>query len=455
MPINVTCTQCGTTLRAPDTAAGKNIKCPKCAAVLPVPAAAPEPSSVQPPPAPVPAPPPMASAAPPRPRDDDDDYERSRRRGRDRDRDRDDDEPRFRRRDAAAPQSSGSNGICIGLGIGAICLGVVAGIFSLVPCCGAFVALPAGAIGLLLGLIGLLISLFAAQKSVGAIILTGAGSVINVIAIGIALLWWLYFGVQANRAGNQMQEALEKAQKMQQEEMERQKAIRDEQRRKKEEEANRVINSPEFQDAKKKSQENLRKISKALLDYEKKHGFLPNARFAGVGKDSPFPNNALSWRVAILPFLGYDDLYAKFDFNKGANDQVNIKAGQQMPDVFMSPRHPGEKRRTYYQVIVGDGLFGDKNSPPQTKTLSRPVNQVIMVVEAQNPVDWWQPNDVDFHQPFLPGLGGILVNNHFNAALANGDVVFISRASYTDEEIRELLPFNGGKAPPIWPPQQK
>jgi Protein of unknown function (DUF1559) len=37
MAINVTCSSCSATLRAPDTAAGKRIKCPKCSAVTAVP----------------------------------------------------------------------------------------------------------------------------------------------------------------------------------------------------------------------------------------------------------------------------------------------------------------------------------------------------------------------------------------------------------------------------------
>jgi len=39
MPIVVTCPGCSATLKAPDTAAGKKVKCPKCTSAIPVPAA--------------------------------------------------------------------------------------------------------------------------------------------------------------------------------------------------------------------------------------------------------------------------------------------------------------------------------------------------------------------------------------------------------------------------------
>src|SRR5581483_5741728 len=39
MPIVITCPSCSTTLKAPDTAAGKKVKCPKCTSAISVPAA--------------------------------------------------------------------------------------------------------------------------------------------------------------------------------------------------------------------------------------------------------------------------------------------------------------------------------------------------------------------------------------------------------------------------------
>jgi hypothetical protein len=55
MPIEIACPGCGKQLKAPDAAAGKRVKCPQCATVVPVPA---------PPPPIVPqAPPPMSGVS--------------------------------------------------------------------------------------------------------------------------------------------------------------------------------------------------------------------------------------------------------------------------------------------------------------------------------------------------------------------------------------------------------
>ena len=100
MPILITCPTCGTNAAAPDNAAGKKVKCPKCQAVLDVPAQeAPPVLEVEPQPVVQYAPPPSAypapAAEPPssrRGREDDYDDEPRRRR-----RDEDEDEPRRRR----------------------------------------------------------------------------------------------------------------------------------------------------------------------------------------------------------------------------------------------------------------------------------------------------------------------------------------------------------------------
>src|SRR5262245_12569458 len=73
MPIPVSCPSCGTGLKAPDTAAGRRVKCPKCATPFAVPAVG-EAAAFQAPPPPPSRP--RQAAAPPRGYEDDaDPYE--------------------------------------------------------------------------------------------------------------------------------------------------------------------------------------------------------------------------------------------------------------------------------------------------------------------------------------------------------------------------------------------
>ncbi|MBL8888477.1 MAG: DUF1559 domain-containing protein [Planctomycetaceae bacterium] len=57
-----------------------------------------------------------------------------------------------------------------------------------------------------------------------------------------------------------------------------------------------------------------------------------------VASDSPEAKSdegpAFSWRVALLPYLGYHELYASFDFTQPWDSEANKKAAAAMPVVF-------------------------------------------------------------------------------------------------------------------------
>jgi hypothetical protein len=446
MPIDIQCSNCSTTLRAPDTAAGKKVKCPKCEAVLPVPVAADNGLAVSPaPPPPPPEPMVMAKAAPAPSRRREEEDDRPSRRRRDEDDDVDFRRRRGPRRDAHETESTGT--IPLVLGIVSIVFSVIAIPLSFMGCCPpiAFIAGGMAGLGLLLGAGGL-VAAFIQKRGLPCPII---GMVISVMALGIVLVWAIFWAKTVSDVNKVGQEATKQWEENQRRiaEQQRQQKLKEEQEKKdKEELINKTINDPKFQEDKKESQKNLKKIAKALIAYEKKHGSLPHARFGGPGKQGE-----LSWRVAILPFLGYEDLYRQFDVTKHWNDPVNQKAAKYMPPEFLSPRHTAEKNKTFYQVVVGEGMFGKSNASPPTRQV--PNMKMIMVVEGGNFVDWTHPDDIDmpFVQGFAPNLGGLLNGKHFNAALASGDVVFVSRGTWTNEDLVKVLGYNG-IPPPNWPP---
>jgi ribosomal protein S27E len=457
MPIDVHCTSCGNKLRLPDTAAGKKIKCPTCAAVLSVPAAgaAQEIQALQfAGPKPV-----LPEVVVPsrRPVEELDEVLPSRRTSRD-----DDDEERFSRRgsrrDAHEYEPSGMAPLV--LGIISIIFSVMAIPLAFVSCWPpiAYVAAGLAGLGLLLGGGGTFLAYMQKRGLPCPVI----GTVISVCALIVAVtfgLLWAQAVATANRKINQIQESVdnqveaqkrfvEEARKKQEE---AQKRFMEEEVKKKEEEVNKVFTDPTYVDQKKRSQNNLRKIAKALLDYEMAYGSLPHARFGGVGK-----KGNLSWRVAILPFLGYGELYKKFDLTQPSIAEINRTAASKIPVEYISPRHPGEKNKTYYQVLVGDGLFADGNDPPQTKGLVRAANAVFMVVEAVMPHQWHDPLDTHCFSGSMPMVGRLMQDNgnHFNAAMASGDVYFISRLAWPDDQLKLLAPYNLGAVPLNWPPAQ-
>jgi hypothetical protein len=440
MPITVTCTSCNATLRAPDAAAGKQIKCPKCQSVISIPASttpdSPVTPAVPPPAPPVPeAGPPMAGAAPPR-----SDFDDRPRRRRDFDDDDRDDRRRWRRRDL--PQgdgtAGGNAGLSMGLGIGAIALGLLAAVFSLIPCCGAFVAWPAGGIGLLLALIGLLMCFLAKPRNVAAIVINSIGSVVNLGAIGFATLWFIWFYAQANASVNSANRMMDDANRWAQDQQDRQ---RQEQRQREQ----------KLENEKTLSLNNLKQLALAMQLYHDKYKKLPNPIWGGAGG-----KGKLSWRVALLPYLEHQALYNQFKLDESWDSVANraILDKEPMPAVFATPKGNAGKN-TFYQVITGPKTIWPDAAKTQARLtdITDGTTNTFLIVEAGTSVEWTRPIDVVYDGITTPQLGGIF-HPDFCVAFADGSVGFVRRPGGThqpgmilnDMTLRSLITATGGEA---------
>ncbi len=137
----------------------------------------------------------------------------------------------------------------------------------------------------------------------------------------------------------------------------------------------------------------------------------------------------LSWRVAILPFIGEDQLYKQFKLDEPWDSPHNKKLLGKIPKVFADPTgRARDASATYYQVFVGPHAAFEKH-----QFLSFPASfpdgtsNTILIVEAANPVPWTKPEDLHFapDEP-VPELGG-LFPGIFHAAFADGAVHTISK----------------------------
>jgi RNA polymerase sigma factor (sigma-70 family) len=131
----------------------------------------------------------------------------------------------------------------------------------------------------------------------------------------------------------------------------------------------------------------------------------------------------LSWRVALLPFLGEEELYKQFRLNEPWDSPHNIKLLPKMPKIFAPP---GLKTRepytTFYQVFVGPRAAFEKLQVTRISNFLDGTSNTLFIAEAAHAVPWTKPVDLSFdpNEP-LPELGGIFPGI-FNAALADGSV---------------------------------
>ncbi len=91
----------------------------------------------------------------------------------------------------------------------------------------------------------------------------------------------------------------------------------------------------------------LERIGAALRAYEADHGSYPPAHLTDASG-----RPTVSWRVLLLPYLGGEALYAKFDLARSWDDPVNRPLLDQMPDIY---RGDGPKRatNTAYAGVAG------------------------------------------------------------------------------------------------------
>jgi len=139
----------------------------------------------------------------------------------------------------------------------------------------------------------------------------------------------------------------------------------------------------------------------------------------------------LSWRVYLLPYLGYSNLYNQFRFNEPWNSPNNLPLLNQMPEFFRSPGDASTSHTTRMQVLTGpDALFGrdfinGRQVGPRLQSIIDGTSNTIMVAEVgtDRAVPWTAPDDVIFDAANPLAALGILSSGELPVLLADGSVM--------------------------------
>jgi hypothetical protein len=139
----------------------------------------------------------------------------------------------------------------------------------------------------------------------------------------------------------------------------------------------------------------------------------------------------LSWRVAILPYVGQEALHKQFKLDEPWDSEHNRKLIAKMPATYHAPAQKVEDGKTCYLAPTGMadkahiGVLGIKFP----KEVPDGTSNTIMIVESNDAaaVVWTKPDDltVDPKDPIKGLLGHY--EQGFAAAFADVSVRFISR----------------------------
>lgn len=193
---------------------------------------------------------------------------------------------------------------------------------------------------------------------------------------------------------------------------------------------------------------NLKQIALALHDYEQDFGRLPPAAVVdGAGRP------LLSWRVAILPYVGAGALHAEFRLNEPWDSPHNLKLLGAMPDAFGCPSEKARKSgMTGYRVVVGPRTPFPPDFRPVSTAADFPdgAGKTAAVVESPRLVPWTKPDEIPFASVHSrDALGSRHVRDgksrgNLFAAFADGSVRFL-HDSVHPRVLRALTTRNGNE----------
>ncbi len=168
---------------------------------------------------------------------------------------------------------------------------------------------------------------------------------------------------------------------------------------------------------------NLKQIALAMHNYHSANNAFPRAATRDE-KGKPL----LSWRVAILPYLGHQELYNKFNLDEPWDSARNKALLKEMPPTYSCPnRVKPEPFTTNYQVFVGKNAMFETDQDIGIADVTDGTSNTLLVVEAKNAVPWTKPDDLTFDPAAAPSLCGAGSSHPtgFNAAMGDGSVRFI------------------------------
>lgn len=185
---------------------------------------------------------------------------------------------------------------------------------------------------------------------------------------------------------------------------------------------------------------NVRQIMLSMHNYHDANGKFP-AQAIAQGDGDPL----LSWRVAILPYLGEQALYNQFHLDEPWDSDHNIKLLEKMPEVFRNPSDLLDAGTTTYLVPMGKGV-GLSSEGLKMRDITDGTSNTLAVldVDPELGVPWTKPDDLDIRQndwlDWLRAEGS-------NAGFFDGSARFIDLE--TDPELLgALMTYAGGEVVP-------
>lgn len=156
---------------------------------------------------------------------------------------------------------------------------------------------------------------------------------------------------------------------------------------------------PQSKDQQAETRKRLRSIGRAIFTFENQNRELPTAQVK-----SPDSQYSHSWRVMLLPYLGYDELKQQYRTDEPWDSEHNKKLLSQMPDVYAVGDEFDKQGLTSFLAISGrDAAIITTPEETGPKTRGKKLGEVkdgttntAVVVQSKKRVPWTKPEDLPF-----------------------------------------------------------
>ncbi len=196
---------------------------------------------------------------------------------------------------------------------------------------------------------------------------------------------------------------------------------------------------------------NLRRIGAAMQNYYAQHGSFPPAYLAD--EDG---TRLHSWRVLLLPHLGYEVLYDAFDLERPWDDPRNSGMTGAIPDVYRCPGQPAGPFASY-MMVIGPGVASDGPTPTELSQIKDRASNTLMIIEVGGTSGTWlDPAAVKLEELLQPGSVARLRLGSNHAGMVNmlycDGTVRAVRAQNLPQFLKDTSAVAGGQTVSQLPP---
>ncbi len=146
--------------------------------------------------------------------------------------------------------------------------------------------------------------------------------------------------------------------------------------------------------------QNFYRVGKALEKYHQDKGSFPPRAIT-----DPNGKPLLSWRVALLPYLGQESLYKQFKLDESWDSPHNRKLLGRMPYEMQSQTYDRYRGRQYsmrsaIQLVTGPKTLYEGTQGMGKFTINQPHDRAVLLIQVHNSdstVLWTKPEDVAYH----------------------------------------------------------